>query len=99
MTLEDFYKNVLLIKKDLDFNSQLYKIGIDTPLPNSISVAIELLEKVMEDNETKWISYWIFECDFGRDSRGRITINNKPIKFDTIEDLYYLLKGEERYDY
>ena len=52
-----------------------------------------LLESIMED-KGEWISYWIFELDFGRKYEdGAITeADGSIIKLETVEDLYNFLK-------
>lgn len=54
---------------------------------------IYLLEDEYEDHADGWISYWIYELNFGqRWTPGSIkTKNGKEIKLQTKEDLYILL--------
>lgn len=57
------------------------------------SAVIETLEKLLFDTENEWISYFIYEKDFGRDyNDGDITENGKNIPLRTIQDLWNLLQ-------
>ncbi|GAG01981.1 unnamed protein product [marine sediment metagenome] len=58
------------------------------------------LLKVMEEsmNDKDWISWWMFEKDFGRDKKMKgYHKNGRVIKLDTAEDLYkYLVKNYKK---
>lgn len=58
-----------------------------------IDYVIYLLQNAFNDNHTGWISYWIYELDFGRSWKpGLITdVNGKDIRLQTKEDLYRFL--------
>lgn len=61
---------------------------------------IELLEYIFDDQDTKWINYWLWELDFGErnnkekyDDRA-LTVHDEDgseIPLESIEDLYNLL--------
>ena len=69
---------------DLDFNF------VDSDYESKL---IELLEIEMDDDD-KFISYFIYELDFGR--KGDLfTINGEEIQLLTAEDLYDFLMGVE----
>lgn len=53
-----------------------------------------LLEHIMED-KGEWISYWVFELDFGKKYKdGMVTdADGSIIKLQTVEDLYNFLKS------
>ncbi len=59
------------------------------------SVVIELLENMFNDKDT--ISWWIYECNYGRDfSLGNLEVNGVEIDISTVEKLYdYLIKEAE----
>lgn len=49
-----------------------------------------------DDNRHSWIDYYIDELDFGRAWKERsITIDNKPVRLQTVDDLWDLLTMEE----
>ena len=85
---DDF--DVLLRKsnKTTDFlDSQMF---IDVELVNYV---IMLLQNEFEDTEEGWISYWIYELNYGKDWQpGQIfRDDNTEIKLQTKEDLYNFL--------
>ena len=61
---------------------------------------IECLEDVMGDvidEHGGWISWWIYEKDFGKEKKMTAHYKNgRLIKLDTIEDLYIFLKKNKR---
>ena len=58
---------------------------------NSSDIIIELLTKIMKD-ENNWIDYYCNELNFGkRFKSGMVTIEGKPIKLKTAKDLYLIL--------
>ena len=58
------------------------------------SVVVELLKDIFKDEEE--ISYYLYECDYGRDTKNKIFIEDKPIDISTPEKLYdYLIKNME----
>lgn len=63
------------------------------------TIVVELLENMFNDKDT--ISYWLYECDYGRDYRlGNMTVDGKDIDLTTPEKLYdYLIKEMEEKDY
>lgn len=64
--------------------------------PYLINNVIALLARLTND-ESNWISYWIFELDCGKKyTDGCVTYNNENIKLKTIKDLWDLLNTEEQ---
>ena len=57
--------------------------------------ATDTLLRVLEiifDDRGEWISYWIYELDYGtRDDLSATNADGTPIPLKTIEDLYTLL--------
>ena len=56
---------------------------------------IQLLEEIFHDTEAHWISYWVFELNYGQkyDEMTIIDNNLKQIKIKTAEELYdFLIK-------
>jgi len=88
--IEDVHKS--LQKLDPDFGG-FYLSRVNT-------LIVQLLQESMNDKE-EWISYWIYELEFGSKWRkGTITDKNKKdIKLQTAEDLYsYLIKENKNGD-
>jgi len=56
------------------------------------SIALGLLEAIFKD-EGEWISYWMFELDYGlkADDLTAHEADGTPISLKTIQDLYNLL--------
>ena len=63
--------------------------------PDCMDVALSLLEFIFNDKD-QWISYWIYELDFGRDYRdGSVTYaSGEAIPMKTAEELYDFLINE-----
>lgn len=62
--------------------------------PSLIDNVVDLLIRLTDD-ESNWISYWIFELDCGEKYEpGCVTFNNENIKLKTIKDLWDLLNME-----
>lgn len=59
------------------------------------SIVVKLLENIFNDKDT--ISWWLYECNYGRDfSLGDLEINGVEIDLSTPEKLYdYLIKEME----
>ena len=75
--------------KEMDFiNAGSICIGHET-------IVVELLENIFNDKDT--ISWWVYECNYGRDfSLGDLEINGVEIDLSTAEKLYdYLIKEME----
>ena len=93
---EDFVDIINKLKVESDTISKLYEdFDVDIIgcvwLQNDASV-IKLLEFIFDD-EDKWIDWWCWENDFGRD-RLEAFIDDKAIILDTAEDLYEFLIKE-----
>lgn len=58
------------------------------------NLIVKLLEIAMND-KSNWISYWIYDCNCGKDSKyGKVTDKNgKNVPIKTISDLYNLIKN------
>ena len=84
-------KELVSIKRDeYNFNKAFKKLEPDF---NYISfgryenLIVRSLELAMNDT-SKWIQYWLYECDYGRDTKNKVTINGKKVSIKTPEDLY-----------
>lgn len=87
-----------------DLNSLNRKYNIDTsvcssPLEDDL---VDLLVYIFHDNKNDWISYWIYELDFGK-TADQMTASIESdisdtgsfsIPLETIDDLYDLLIAE-----
>ena len=75
--------------KEMDFvNAGSICIGHET-------IVVRLLENIFNDKDT--ISWWLYECNYGRDfSLGDLEVNGVAIDLSTAEKLYdYLIKEAE----
>lgn len=75
--------------QEMDFmNAGSICIGHET-------IVVELLENMFNDKDT--ISWWLYECNYGRDfSLGDLEVDGVGIDLTTPEKLYdYLIKGME----
>lgn len=53
---------------------------------------ISLLEELLNDKETKWIEYYIYDLNFGEENyRIKVKQNEKEIPLTTPNDLYRIL--------
>lgn len=98
LSKEEFTKIIESYKKSFDFTDELNKLfdrydcdGEIYPPIGSEDV-VTLLEFIFDDRD-EWISYWIFELDFGKEYedgyvQGR---NGEIIPLRTPEDLYAFL--------
>jgi hypothetical protein len=95
MDLEDFSNIMETVRSSFH---KLYKI-LDV-VPSSaledlydvlFDVILNLLEIHFDDNDY-WISYWVFDLDFGKKyKKGKVVVNEREIKLESIEDLYKVL--------
>ena len=107
LTYEEFEKHITAIQDQADlqnglndavrvYNEKHPGLGyIDFP---SLAVnVVELLERLMGDQH-EWISFWVWELDFGKEYRpGCVTDEHgKEIKLETIRDLYIFLERESK---
>lgn len=60
------------------------------------SVVVDLLKNIFDD-KYDYIGYYLYECDYGRETENKIFDNDdKPIDISTPEKLYdYLIKNME----
>lgn len=87
-----------------DLNSLNRKYNIDvsicsSPLEDDL---VDLLIYIFNDNKNDWISYWIYELNFGEDANSMTAsiesdiseTGSFAIPLETIDDLYNLLIAE-----
>jgi len=97
LTLKEFGDAIRSIATVLDTNDALEKhlessvLEYNAPL---IATTVTLLENVMNDKD-QWISYWLWELDFGQRNDLMVTDENgETIPLTTVVDLYNLLIKE-----
>ena len=101
LEFEDFEKYMLEIKDQIDKERKLDEAlremspnfgGFST---NSITLEIELLKRLMLDEED-WIGYYIWESDWGKTFSCVWDEEGKEIPLETLQDLYNIIveKGE-----
>lgn len=86
--IDDLFKENI-DNKEADFmNAGSICIGHET-------IVVKLLENMFNDKDT--ISWWIYECNYGRDfSLGDLEVNGVEIDLSTVEKLYdYLVQDIE----
>lgn len=86
--IDDLFKSNI-DNKEMDFmNAGSICIGHET-------IVVRLLENIFNDKDT--ISWWLYECNYGRDfSLGDLEVNGVAIDLSTAEKLYdYLIKEAE----
>ena len=86
--IDDLFKSNI-DNKEMDFmNAGSICIGHET-------IVVNLLENIFNDKDT--ISWWLYECNYGRDfSLGDLEVNGVEIDLSTAEKLYdYLIKEME----
>lgn len=65
-----------------------------------IDYIIYLLEDSFKDHENGWISYWIYELNYGKAWEPGVVIwDNKDIKLQSKEDLYAFLQENSKKQY
>ena len=95
MTKENFAKLINAVKNHSDYIYNLYKdYGIDFVNSPVMEIESEITKylKAQFNNEFDWISYWMWELNFGENWKpGTITENGNDIPLKTIDDLWNLL--------
>ena len=98
ITFNTFERCIERIKQYFEFSDSLYALGIDTaemPLDRVYVDLIDLLETAMGDTRNHWISFFIYNMDFG--SRADVVIvmdKGKKISLSNIRELWDLLVHE-----
>lgn len=95
MKYKEFEKHVLVVKEALEKEVILSKeLGV-TYAPKYVDSLIESvcsLLKVYFNDEFDWISYWIWDLEFGEKYKdGMVKIGNENTSLKTIEDLYKVI--------
>jgi hypothetical protein len=97
MEYKEFERYINSLKETSDRLDKLSEatdcdIFIDLTGP-MFDLIVDLLEKYFGDNDG-WISYWLFDLDFGKQYRpGSIKFKDAEVPLKTIEDLYNIIYG------
>ncbi len=93
---KELMRELIAIKQDEENLSKAFKKF--EPDFNNISfgryetLVLESLEEAMKD-EHNWISYFLYDCLCGKDSKDRIKDKNgKVLSFSTLDELYSMIK-------
>ena len=99
ITKEEFVKSLNKLKEQSDIDHQ-FNYHMEQAFPGSYApiyhnvlweLSVRLLELSVKDDE-KYVSWWIFETDFGkRDIVNSLRVNDKPVDVSTPEKLYDFL--------
>ena len=99
VTYKDFCTYLRRIKAIFDFESELAKLNKPTDkdeftlfYPTMIDDVVDLLEMIMNDLENHWISYYIYDLNFGEKyKKGDVTIDGDEHPLRNVKDLWELL--------
>lgn len=98
MKFELFEQSIKTIKQLYDTDKKLTDLLHVEGFIDYSEVPISIITKLLEDafiDIGEWIQFWMWECDFGKDSTNRAFIkeddHDKPVKLDTVKDLYKFL--------
>lgn len=98
ITFNTFERCIERIKQYFEFSDSLYALGIDTaemPLDKVYVDLIDLLETAMGDTRNHWISFFIYNMDFGsRADAATVMDNSKKISLSSTHELWDLLVHE-----
>ena len=98
ITFDTFERCIKQIKRCFEFFDGLYALGIDTmelPLDRVCDDLVDLLETSMSDTRNHWISFFIYNMDFGsRADEVTVMDNGKEISLSNTRELWDLLVHE-----
>lgn len=102
---EDFIKTLENVRKVNDYGEDLNKLyrkyDLDGYLfqPGCTIDVLRLLHIIFGDaDKDEWISYFVFELNFGKNWKpGMVTENKKDIDLSTIEKLYDFLINNQKH--
>lgn len=98
INFDTFERCIERIKQYFEFSDSLYALGIDTaemPLDRVYVDLVDLLETVMGDTRNHWISFFIYNMDFGnRADAVTVMDNRKEISLSNTRELWDLLVHE-----
>ena len=98
ITFDTFERCIKQIKQCFEFFDGLYALGIDTmelPLDRVCDDLVDLLEIEMGDTRNHWISFFIYNMDFGNRADAVIVMDKgKKISLSNTRELWDLLVHE-----
>ena len=98
ITFDTFERCIKQIKQCFEFFDGLYALGIDTmelPLDRVCDDLVDLLEIAMSDTRNHWISFFIYNMDFGSRADAVIVMDKgKKISLSNTRELWDLLVHE-----
>ena len=98
ITFDTFERCIKQIKQCFEFFDGLYALGIDTmelPLDRVCDDLVDLLEIEMGDTRNHWISFFIYNMDFGNRADVVIVMDKgKKISLSNTHELWDLLVHE-----
>lgn len=98
ITFDTFKRCIKRIQQGAEFFDSLYALGIDTagvPSDRICDELINLLEITMSDTRNCWISFFIYNMDFGnRADEVTVMDNGKEISLSNTRELWDLLVHE-----
>lgn len=98
ITFDTFERCIKQIKQCFEFFDGLYALGIDTmelPLDRVCDDLVDLLETAMSDTRNHWISFFIYNMDFGnRADAVTVMDKGKKISLSNTRELWDLLVHE-----
>ena len=98
ITFDTFERCIERIKQYFEFSDSLYALGIDTaemPLDKVCDNLVDLLETSMSDTRNHWISFFIYNMDFGNRADVVIVMDKgKKISLSNTHELWDLLVHE-----
>lgn len=103
LTYEVFEQYMSIVVRRMEWDAKVHKVMRECPdenaeyyIPPMYVYIIGLLEYIMDD-ESEWISYWVYELDCGKRYKdGMITdAEGNNIKLKTITDLWAILQPSE----
>ncbi len=104
---QDYINDIIRIRKleesiinvCVKYNRDDIQLGYaEFQFPTLENDLVNLLMTATHD-ENEWIDYWLYELDCGQNYEiGKITIDNKPVALQTIQDLWDLINGTPHYE-
>ena len=98
ITFDTFKRCIKQIKECFEFFDSLYALGIDTaklPFDRVCDDLVDLLETAMSDTRNHWISFFIYNMDFGNRADAVIVMDKgKKISLSNTRELWDLLVHE-----
>lgn len=107
LSRDDFCRTIYELKRNDEFIDKLNDLFSEFKRDDAVyctgleSTIVSLLETMFDDNQTNWISYWLWELNFGNDYKeGDVTEHDGTIiPLRTAEELYdFLIKNMEDND-